>query len=235
MIAAPLTQVRLMDTHRLIPSRYPPIGIFDAIATPDDLKAIVELEGWTNDRISVELGVTHRLPPSEWVVGRPMASAIMAAFCHPHPRGGRFNTPGLGAWYAAGSLDTAHAEIIHHRTRELEEVGVLDARLQMRDYLSDLNAEFPDIRGHDDAFAPLYDPDNYAASQAFAAPLRTGGSNGVIYRSVRHPGGECVACFRPRVVVNVRQAAHFEYRWSGTRTPAIVPLTMREARPTSCL
>jgi RES domain-containing protein len=227
LIEPPRTAVQLKDTHRLIPSRYPPVGIFDAIATPEDLPAIVALEGWTNDRISAELGAVHRLPRSEWVLDRPMASVIMAAFCHPHPRGGRFNSPDLGAWYAAKSLDTAHAEIIHHRTRELEEIGVRDARVQMRDYLADLDGEFHDIRGDDDAFAPLYDPDSYAASQAFAAPLRASGSNGVLFRSVRRAGGECVACFRPRLVMNVRQAEHFEYRWAGARTPAIVPLAVK--------
>ena len=44
---------------------------------------ILELETWTNDRISSELGALHRIPNEEWVAGRPMASVIMAAFCHP--------------------------------------------------------------------------------------------------------------------------------------------------------
>jgi hypothetical protein len=220
----PPTRIRLVNTHRLIPSRYPPVGIFDTIAEPDDLASIIELEGWTNDRISAELGVLGRIPSAEWVVGRPMASVIVAAFCHPDPQGARFNGADLGAWYAARSLRTAHAEVIHHRTIELEEIGVRDARVQMREYLADMDANFHDIRGDDPAFAPLYDTDSYIASQAFAQPLRAGGSNGVLYRSVRHQGGECVACFRPAVVMNVRQVAHFEYRWSGRRTPTITRL-----------
>jgi hypothetical protein len=219
-----LTQIRLVNTHRLIPSRYPPVGLFDLIAGPDDLETIVELEGWTNDRISAELGVSGKIPSTEWVIGRPMASVIMAAFCHPDPQGARFNGADLGAWYAARSLETAHREVVHHRTIELEEIGVLDARLQMREYLADLDAAFHDIRSDNPDFAPLYDPDSYVASQAFAQSLRAGGSNGVLYRSVRHRGGECVACFRPRLVANVRQTAHFEYRWSGTRLPTITRL-----------
>jgi RES domain-containing protein len=217
----PLTRTELVNTHRLIPSRYPPVGIFDLIAEPDDLEAIIELEGWTNDRISAELGVIGRIPSTKWAVGRAMASVIMAAFCHPDPRGARFNDAQLGAWYAGRALETAHAEVIHRRTRELEEIGLLDARVQMRQYLADFNAKFHDIRGDEPAFAPLYHPDSYEASQAFALQLGAGGSNGVLYRSVRHPGGECVACFRPRLVINVRMGAHFEYRWSGTRSPMV--------------
>jgi hypothetical protein len=220
----PLTRIQLVNTHRLIPSHYPPVGVFDLIAEPDDLEATVELEGWTNDRISAELGVISRIPSNEWVVGRAMASGIMTAFCHPDPQGARFNGADLGAWYAARSLDTAHSEVIHHRTIELEEVGVLDARLQVREYLADMDAAFHDIRSDNPDFAPLYHPDSYVASQAFAQSLRAGGSNGVLYRSVRHQGGECVACFRPLLVSNVRQAAHFEYRWSGSRVPTITQL-----------
>lgn len=229
MNGVPLTRARLADTHRLIPSRYPPVGILDTIAEPDDLELMMELEGWTNDRLSAQLGFIRAIPKAEWVLGRPMATVIMAAFCHPHVEGSRFNSSDLGAWYAAMDLDTAHTEAIHWRTIELEETGVLDARVQMREYLADMDETFHDIRGDDPAFAPLYDPNSYVASQAFAVRLRTEESNGVLYRSVRRPGGECIACFRPRLVNNVRQARHFEYRWSGSHTPTITTLPMSSA------
>src|SRR5256885_16640748 len=38
-------------TYRLIPSRYPPISAFDAVTSADDLEAVMELDGWTNDRL----------------------------------------------------------------------------------------------------------------------------------------------------------------------------------------
>ena len=127
---------RLKDTCRLIPSLYPPAGILDRIAAPEDLPFVFELESWSNDRIAAELGILHRIPKEEWVSGRPMASLVMAAFCHPRPGGGRFNGEDRGAWYAGTSLATAHAEAVYHRTKELEEVGVFETRLQMRLYLA---------------------------------------------------------------------------------------------------
>lgn len=216
-----LTRVRLNGACRLIPSLYPTSGILDTISTPEDLPFIFELESWTNDRISTELGVLHRLPPDEWVVGRPMASVVMAAFCHPRPGGGRFNGPGRGAWYAGTALDTAHAEVVYHRTRELAEIGVFETRLQMRLYLADFRGVFHDIRARKPEHQPLHDPVSYTASQEFAAALLAAGSNGIFYRSVRKPGGECIACFRPALVANVREAGHFEYLWSGAREPHI--------------
>jgi hypothetical protein len=215
-------KVRLKDTCRLAPSRFPSDGILDAIAAPGDLPLIFELESWTNDRISAELGVLHRLAPDEWVVGRPMSSVIMAAYCHPRPGGGRFNGEDRGAWYAALTLETAHAEVAYHRWKELLEVGAVEARLEMRLYLADFHAVFHDVRSGD--HAALHHPVSYAASQEFARPLLESGANGVLYRSVRHAGGECVACFRPKLVANVRIGGHFQYRWEGTPVPRITRL-----------
>ena len=70
----------------------------------------------------------------------------MAAFCHPRTGGGRFNGPDRGAWYAATDMETAHAEVIYHRTRELAEIGVFETRVQMRLYLADFDCTFHDIR-----------------------------------------------------------------------------------------
>jgi hypothetical protein len=216
-----LTHVNLRDTCRLVPSLYPSVGILDQVATPQDLPLIFALESWTNDRISAQLGILHCLPLKEWVTGRPMASVIMAAFCHPRPGGGRFNGSDRGAWYASTELETAQAEIAYHRTLELAEVGVFETRMQFRLYLANFDSAFHDVRPDTPESAPLHDPHSYTASQAFARELLVTGSNGVIYRSVRRAGGECVACFRPALVTDVRTGGHFEYRWEGTRKPVI--------------
>jgi RES domain-containing protein len=207
-------------TVRMIPARYPSAGILDQIASPGDLDAIFELEGWTNDRISNELGIIHTIPRDEWVVGAPLTTVVMAAYCHPRPGGGRFNDDSRGAWYAAFSLKTAHAEAVHARTRELEEIGGwFETAMQMAAYLADFNAEFHDLRGK--RFARYLHPDDYAPSQRLAQQLLDNGANGIVYPSVRDRGGTCIACFRPKLVRNVRQRAFYEYRWTGAREPAI--------------
>jgi len=220
-LIGPVTRLRTTDTCRLVPSRFPTIGILDRVASAEDLPAIFELESWTNDRISTELGILHRIPREEWVTGRTMSSVIMASFCHPRPEGGRFNSAERGAWYAGFDLDTAHAEVVYHRTKELAEIGVFDARVQMRLYQANFDAKFHDIRARIPEHEPLHDPISYTASQTYARDLLASGANGVIYRSVRREGGECIACFRPALIKNVRPGAHFEYRWEGLSTPAI--------------
>lgn len=166
------------------------------------------------------MGVLHRLPEGEWVTG-PHATVVMAAYCHPRPAGGRFNDSGRGAWYAARKLEAAQAEIAYHRTQELAEVGVFDTRVQMRLYLADFNAPFHDVR----EIHGVHNPASYEASQAMARSLLRAESNGVVFRSVRYSGVECIACFRPKLVLNVRPGAYFEFRWEGTRTPFVIPLS----------
>lgn len=217
----PAALVEWRAANRLIPSRYPSVGIFDRVSSPDDLEAILELDAWTNDRISTELGMLHIIPEYEWVLGAPMSSVIMAAFCHPRPGGARFSTAERGAWYASRTIETALAESIYHRTRELTEVGHFDTRMQMRLYHADFRSAFHDIRGGARRNAALYDPDSYTASQHFGRELLEAGSNGIVYDSVRHQGGQSVACFRPALVRRVRVAAHYEYRWDGTPTPRV--------------
>jgi hypothetical protein len=216
-----LSRVRWTKACRLIPSRFPTVGVFDRIAEAADLEALLELEAWTNDRVSTELGILHVVPREEWVVGRPNASVVMAAFCHPRPGGTRFSGDDRGVWYATRTLETALAESTYHRTRELAELGAVETRMQMRLYHADFRAPFHDIRPNRREYVPLYNSDSYDESQRFGQGLLQQDSNGIVYRSVRHDGGECVACFRPKLVLNVRVAAHYEYRWEGRREPTV--------------
>jgi hypothetical protein len=213
--------LRWKSAPRLVPSRYPVAGLLDRVAAPADLDAVFELEGWTNDRISAEVGLLHMIPPDEWVTGRPMSSVIMAAFCHPRQGGSRFSTEERGAWYAARTIETALTESIYHRTRELREVGGFETRVQMRVYIADFSARFHDVRGARRTRPDLYDPSSYAASQPFGRAVLDSGGNGIVYDSVRDPSGECVACFRPPLVRNVRAGGHYELRWTGSPDPDV--------------
>jgi hypothetical protein len=218
---APEALVRWKSAPRLIPSRYPVAGLLDRVAASEDLDALFELEGWTNDRISAEVGLLHAIPRDEWVTGQPMASVVMAAFCHPREGGSRFSSGERGAWYAAREIETAVAESVYHRTAELREVGAFETRVQMRVYLADFSARFHDIRGMRRTQPALYDPQSYAVSQQFGRQVLEAAGNGIVYRTVRAATGECLACFRPALVRNVRAGGHYEFRWSGRPDPEV--------------
>ena len=195
-------------TCRLIPSRFPPISTFDTVASAEDLEAVMELEGWTNDRLVAER--LARLPKTEWVYGIPNASVIMASFLHASPGGSRFTSAALNGWYAALDRRTAVAEVAHHLRREAINMRRTSLTLQYRTYMAQLAGEYHDIRGQSATHAELYAPTDYAASQTFGEKIRSSGGAGILYDSVRHVGGANVVAFRPRNISDVVMSTHYE-------------------------
>ena len=86
--------------------------------------------------------------------------------------------------------------------------------------LADFGASFHDVRG-DAAYAACLDPASYIASQQLANTLLDAGSMGVIFPSVRRPGGTNLACFRPALVGNVRKAHAYRLTWAGRPEPLV--------------
>jgi hypothetical protein len=194
--------------HRLIPSQFPPIGVFETVATAADLEAVLELVGWTNDRLVADR--LHRLPQAEWVYGIPNASIVMAAFLHVAPGGTRFNGPDLGAWYAADELRTAVAEVGHHLRREAFALNMASMSRTYRTYSATLHGDYRDIRGKQTALGNVYATGSYLASQAYGEQLRAAGGAGLVYDSVRRRGGVNVVAYRPRNIVDILQTDHYE-------------------------
>jgi hypothetical protein len=206
--------------HRLVPSRFPPIGLFDRVADPQDLEAVFALEAMTNDRIRDEAGELTLVPENERISG-PGTTPIMAAFTHVNPLGSRFSDGSYGVYYCALELQTALAEVRFHQQRFLRWTREGPMRLQMRLYLTDLDAKLVDAR----KVAEVHHADDYAASQALARIARAARRDGVLYRSVRRKGGLCAAVFRPRVLANCRQGAHYALHFDGSSIVAIDELS----------
>jgi hypothetical protein len=223
MALPPVTLVRQLDTHRLIPSRHSPRGesVLAALADDDEhLQAIFELDTATNDRLRAEHRLVPGIGPEELVFRVPHAAVVNASFCHAHPLGSRFNGPDRGAWYAGFDLETSQAEVVFHKTVQLAEIGIFEDSVTYDDYLADFSAGFHDLRrgrAHQDCL----DPASYVASQTLAERLLEAGSLGVVYPSVRRTGGTCLACFRPALVSNVRRAKTYRLTWRESPDPVI--------------
>jgi hypothetical protein len=211
----PTSVVRWLPCYRIIPSRFPPINLFERVTDPADLETVLEIESMTNDRLRDEVGALNLVAPEDRISG-PGTSAIMAAFTHLPPYGSRFTDGSFGVFYAGRTLDTSIAETKHHREAFLRATSEPRIELDMRVYAVDLDTMLHDIRGMKDTMAEVYDPSSYAASQALAIEIRTSGSSGLAYDSVRNPDGECVAIFKPRVLSNCRQERHLTYVWDGS-------------------
>jgi hypothetical protein len=209
-----MARIRWTPSFRLVPSRFPPVGLFDRVARPEDLEYVLAAEQLTNDRLRDEVGELRLVPPEERVSG-PGTTPIMAAFTHLNPEGSRFSDGTYGVYYAAHEMATAIAEAAHHRATFLARTREPAGEIDLRAYLADIRGEFADVRGHGRRKPDVLDPAHYGASQAFARARRAEGAGGIVYDSVRHAGGQCVAVFRPRLVAPCRQGPHICFVWNG--------------------
>lgn len=214
----PTRRIDWPQAWRIIASRYPPINLFERL-TPDPAvwDALITLEQLTNPRVRDEIGEIALVSPEERISG-PGASYVMASFTHLNRRGSRFSDGTFGVYYAAAELGTAIAETVHHFEAFARDSGDPARMEDMRVLVGIVAADLEDVAALAEPQRSLVlDPDDYSASQAYARALRDGGTNGVVYPSVRKVAGSCIGAFRPRAVGIPRQERHLKYRWDGER------------------
>ncbi|HEX7049079.1 MAG TPA: RES family NAD+ phosphorylase [Longimicrobiales bacterium] len=215
-LTVPVRRVRWQRAIRIIPSRFPPIDLFERVADPEDFEALYEIEGLTNDRLRDEVGELRLVAPEDRVFG-PGSTYIMAPFTHPNPAGSRFGDGDFGVYYTARDRATAIAETVYHRERFLSYTAEPALEIEMRVLEAKLQARLHDLRGMRAELPRIYDPDDYAISQRLGRRLRAEGSHGIAYDSVRRAGGQCAAVFRPKALSDCRQTEHLAYVWDGRR------------------
>lgn len=211
-----MAQLTWRPSYRLVPSRFPPVGIFDRFADPEDLDVLFAAEGMTNSRLRDEAGALHLVRPEDRVTG-PGTTPIMAAFTHLNSPGSRFSDGTFGIYYAAHTVETAIAETAHHQARFLRDSREQPIEVDMRCYMADIDVDVVDLRGEQHRRPELFLPDNYAHSQTFASEQRAADANGIAWDSVRHAGGQCVGIFKPRCISPCRQGPHYAFVWDGVR------------------
>lgn len=217
----PLHRLRWQRAYRIVPSRYPPVGVFDAIADPKDLDALYQIDALTNPRLREEWGELSNVPKAHRVSG-PGTSPLMAAFTHVNPEGSRFSDGSYGVLYLAHQFETAVEETVYHREQFLAATSEPPISITMRCYASGVHGTLNDIRG---GWKAEHDAKSYAASRKLGAKLRKDGSNGLVYDSVRRRGGECVALFYPDLASPCVQGKHLIYRWDGQRIAQVLEVS----------
>lgn len=208
----PLTDVSGQH-YRIISSRFPPVELFEGLVAPERMQALFELEAMTNDRLRQQVGQLRLVKPEDRV-SAPGASVVMAAFTHVSPnRQSRFSDGSYGVYYAARSLETAIRETCYHRERFLAATHEAPGEIDMRTYIGQIAKPLHDLRGTE--FEALHAANDWTQAQRYGQQLHARGAWGAIYRSVRHPGGECIAALRPPAVTIPRQGPHLSYVWNG--------------------
>lgn len=219
-----LTQFEDQLCHRLIPSKYPPIGLYDDVSDPSQLEAIFIIESLTNPRLAEDAGDFSIVPVDERLVGIPFCSYVMAAFTHVNPDGARFSTQDFGAYYASEHRHTAVKETVYHMSRIMAYTNEPAQEIQMRAIEARFTGQLFDVRGDEYKENAIYDSHCYSASQELAEHHKQKKSDGIAYRSVRHNGLSCFALFKPNLVNKICPSGHYSYRWDGEKIDVIMEL-----------
>lgn len=214
----PFVAIAEPATVRLIPTAYykPPV-LGSLVDDKEELEILEDIEGLTSRRLRTQKSGLPGLDPRELVFAAWGHTHINAAFSYTRPEGNRFNGADRGAWYCAFDDLTAIDEVGYHRTRELTNINHFEDEAIYQALLAGFMGDFHDLGKLEGPHACL-DPDpvtGYREGQRLAHELRAEESRGIVYPSVRRPGGTCLVAFEPHLVQNVRPAAKWKLTWDG--------------------
>lgn len=215
------TRLHVADASRIIPSRYDRAPVLDplAAAAPDGLDAVNELDAATNPRFTRDRPCLRQrdflLPDNELL----HSHIVNGAFAHGSPHA-RFSSPSCGVWYSSDTTAGAQAEVAFHKSLELADLGERAAehypqRIRYTEWLASYSGVLDVLNASSPESAAILDPMSYRVSQTVGDELRRGGSLGIVYPSVRHPGTTNHAIFIPAVVSDVQLARHWDLRVDG--------------------
>jgi hypothetical protein len=208
-----------VQAYRLVNSSFPPIALFDDVASADEFEVLYQIQALTNPRLQNEIGNLELIPRGEIPFGIAGCAYATAPFTHVNPAGSRFSDGKFGVLYLAASMETALAEVQYHQDQYW---------LNVRD----LNYERFVFRGSSCTFVdhamrdatsismqdPIYDPVDYTHARCFGKAVKEAGCPGLRYNSVRMHGDYCWALMTPKPVSSVIQTAHYEMVWNGQIT-----------------
>jgi hypothetical protein len=213
----PSRRIRWSTTYCLQSARHPPVALFERIAAPNDREILAELASLTDPAARQGIGHISLVPANKRVFG-PGASALMGPFVHAsRDNPSRFSDGSYGVYYAGHQFETALREVAFHRGRFHARTRDPATRTTFKTITAGVDKVMHDIRKGSWAELLQPDPAHYALPQSVGARLREAGSSGIVYPSVRHPGGECVGAFWPTVMTKPAEGKRIALQWNGSK------------------
>ncbi|MFT6653621.1 MAG: hypothetical protein ACJAWI_000364 [Marinomonas primoryensis] len=215
----PQLSAAVIKGHRLVNSKFPPVNLFDDVASAEEFDVAYAMQSLVNPRLQAEVGNLSLIRREEIPFGIPGCSYATAPFTHVNPLGSRFSDGSFGILYLADTAETAILEVKHHQQLYWRKVPALNFDVFVfRELVATFNTDgLHDLSG-EPLTASLYSPNDYAVSRQLGSALIKTESKGVQYNSVRKPGSLCWGLFTPASVERVKQSGHYEMLWTGPST-----------------
>ena len=198
--------------HLLIPSRFPPIALYERIAG-DHGDEVASIESLTNPRLAEKRRMLGSEMPTK---NEPPAwqNWNHAPFAYPNPNGTRFFGPDVPALELADDLQTALAISVERRARFLGLTNEAKITLDMRAISRRVKGSFLDAR---DAGAEASESERLAVGGGAI----DGGFAGVLFTPRERPTGGAISVLNNEVLGRAVQGEHFNFVWDGGRIRTI--------------
>jgi hypothetical protein len=199
--------------HRLIPSRFPPIRVYERIAPADHRHAAVtEIETLTSPRVRarerlIGIGAVDEASPR-------LQNWNHAPFTYLNPEGSTLFRPGVAALELFDTLQTALAASVSRRERFLRSTRMPKLGLDMRVLTTRIMGRFMDLRD-----GPL--PDSREARWDIGDALVNGRADGALFLCPERDGATCLAILNGDILERTVQADHFRFVWDGERIASL--------------
>jgi hypothetical protein len=191
-------------SFRLIPSRFPPVQLYEPVAPEEEWEALKRIETMTNPRLHGARGLL--LPEDE---GKIDQNWLIAPFAYPDPEPSPYGDGSFGYSVVAESLHSALWIAIQRREAFLRRTAEGPTRLVMRLIKVPLKAQLADLTHFD-----VSDP----AIRVQISEQRASKSSGVLVKGPRGKEDRLAIVLRPTAFVPPAvQAEHYCFVWNGER------------------
>jgi hypothetical protein len=199
------------NAYRLIPSRFPPVGVYDGLIGRERQEEVVAIENLTNPRLrSLERMQQGARPgPS---ADPKLQNWNLAPFAYGNPDGSTFFGEETPCLELALEQQTALAVSVSRRQSFLEATDEAPIGLDMRMLCTPVDGTFWDLRGMS---IPWSDADR-AKRYALGVQLPIG-AQGILFRPPDRPTGTCLAVVSGDVLQRSQQTVHYRFVWDGRR------------------
>jgi hypothetical protein len=201
------------DCYQLIPSRFPPVDVYERLELPELRAAALELEQRTNPRLTAMKHLS--VPPKVRDKGtHQFQNWNHAPFAYKNPEGSHFLGPAYGAAEMAVDLPAALLHALRRReeffSRTNEEAMGQDMRVLCRRVTGTLI----DLTGLDTGLAQ-------AERWNIGQKLYEEGAAGIIYRRPDFGDHRFVSVYDGSLLGRALQGAHYRFVWDGKTVKSI--------------
>jgi hypothetical protein len=198
--------------YRLIPSRFPPVSLYERVAPEEAWPVVHSVEDLTNPRAQARKLLTGTAQVDE--ASPKLQNWNHAPFTYLSPEGTWLLSPLFGAMELCDCLQTALAMSVRKRELFLSRTAEPPMDLDMRVLGTRVKGRLADLRQLDLALTQT-------ARWRIGEELLNAGADGALFNCPVRPAGSCVAIFTGDVLERSVQAEHFRLVWDGRRIKSV--------------